>query len=1574
MILPPGMHLDEHYRVHRLVGGTERCRIYLCDSTADGPGRVALKVARHDHARSLEDVLDGRRAIEREFETLVWLHRRGTSAIPQPFDCLKRYTVGEHARRLVLPHPQERLQEPYLLREFVNGRSLLHLVADGGLDDEKALQIALRLVLFARSVASVGLRMRQWRPQGFVVDAVGENVSVVDLGPCEVAGPAAVGAPEPLAPGDLRTDDRVPVPPGLARLVVTLLGCAPAPRWASDSADAERWRRLLEQRGVLPELHEPLVGALVADAHAPSLPAFERLLRAALGAEPVRVREASAAHPACAGPARTDRPVLLAGRYRAERLLATGGRGEVHVALDTRTGVEVAVKRNAYRYDSGRDFLRELPQRRAELAHEFRILRQFASRTNMLPQPIALVHTEGHGTWFELAPEQAPGEPHLVMKRISGVPLLDLLPEPRLGERGARHPGNRLPVRFVLRLMAQLADLLHSFHHAGYLFQDLKPENILADPASGNLFLVDFASVCPWSRDEGMDPDSIAFGAQTHGFAAPEFQERWHRVDERFDVYALGATAYHLLTGVNPERLALERSEEYPTLPHGPLEALPACVRDLVQGCLAPVETRLPTAAAVREAATRARLAISTGRPMDVLDAEVDHTRAGPVLRWRLPPDPRVTGIHIRAEDAPAAAGHAGEAPNIHTLRDLPADATSCVLPELRGRGARLVVATALQRGGHLHRARGRAVDVSATPGPGRFAVERDFAAHRITIARVPPCDGLALRVHRDAAALAAGHGEEIALPPPQDGEIVLHRPAPPGTPLWYALVALHGSRRSAPLFATATALEELPDLGPFTATQDAHGLRLAWVNPHPGAMVECRGEGAERPTVLWPEAGCAFVRHDALAPGSRATYRLRVQVDGVTSAVRAQHTVRRWPTPPPLRADTGVATVCVRATETPDPRFTGLALDVDGARVETFAPTEEARIPLPAGKPVALTAQWHVDGRAEGPTSSWTVCAACPVALPTIEAASLLRPVRLAVRLPDAWRHWTARPALVIRADDRELELGEPDHGTVSCEDPGALAGCRVTWQAELRFPDGSRLRSASVQGLVREQLPPPALVPRRGACGLEAAGAPADSLLEVEVSPAADGLPADRAPRTERVEARCLPLEIPWPEGHRFTVRWRLRVGEVEMPWSEPTAGRALAAPAPVIDARAEATPRGARLSWTHPRPRGTHFTVHRESAGSRVLVYEGEQPTAWDVQGGAASSWAIAAHCDGLTGPVVRVSRCGDSSSVTMPVPATTAVSALRRADGRALPSAPASSSSEAGLSFLAVDGGVPVLQCHRVWPDCRVLLRLTPLPEEAAARACWPEGLAAGWARSGVLRLGLPSDAPRVYVYAARSRSGPWVLLGVAERAEAVVVRAHRTDAEVVLRAAVPIPWAGQKLTCAEGHGGLVSREVLAAAGARAIVPLPGSSRPVAWALHGGEVSALVLPAEAVARLGVGRAIWLDGALGWMWAALTEAARRMRTPLLSARGGAVTTGELLIGGKPVGLRVWLAGLSASGRATGRVEVEARHVAWDGRWTVPCVGHPDAWALHLPAFVARLEAVLRDRSRVSGGAAAG
>ena len=200
-------------------------------------------------------------------------------------------------------------------------------------------------------------------------------------------------------------------------------------------------------------------------------------------------------------------------RYRIDSLLGQGGMGAVYLAWDTNLEIPVAIKENLdASAEAQKQFTREA-QMLARLAHP------------NLPRVIDNF----------IIPEVGQ---YLVMDYVEGEDLQSMLE--RLG---------RLPEPQVLIWISQICDALAYLHNQSspIIHRDIKPGNIKIRP-DGRAMLVDFGIAKVY------DPSLVTtLGARafTPGYSPPE-QYGTGSTDRRSDIYALGATVYHLLTGMTP--------------------------------------------------------------------------------------------------------------------------------------------------------------------------------------------------------------------------------------------------------------------------------------------------------------------------------------------------------------------------------------------------------------------------------------------------------------------------------------------------------------------------------------------------------------------------------------------------------------------------------------------------------------------------------------------------------------------------------------------------------------------------------------------------------------------------------------------------------------------------------------------------------------------------------------------------------------------------------------------------------------------------------------------------------------
>ncbi|MDR1328012.1 MAG: serine/threonine protein kinase [Oscillospiraceae bacterium] len=124
----------------------------------------------------------------------------------------------------------------------------------------------------------------------------------------------------------------------------------------------------------------------------------------------------------------------------------------------------------------------------------------------------------------------------LVMDYIEGNPL-----SKTLEEYGAQ------PQEDVIRWAKQLCGVLGYLHGENIIYRDMKPSNIIRKP-DGDIMLVDFGAAREFKEENVADTQCLG----TIGYAAPEQFGGHGQTDARTDIYCLGATLHHLITGIDP--------------------------------------------------------------------------------------------------------------------------------------------------------------------------------------------------------------------------------------------------------------------------------------------------------------------------------------------------------------------------------------------------------------------------------------------------------------------------------------------------------------------------------------------------------------------------------------------------------------------------------------------------------------------------------------------------------------------------------------------------------------------------------------------------------------------------------------------------------------------------------------------------------------------------------------------------------------------------------------------------------------------------------------------------------------
>ena len=227
---------------------------------------------------------------------------------------------------------------------------------------------------------------------------------------------------------------------------------------------------------------------------------------------------------------------MLAGRYRIDRYLSSGGFGNTYVATNVTLGSMVAIKEF---------FLNEMTNRdgdglSVQVSNSVNepLFEQQLAKFNTEARRISGIrnaHVVGVHDLFE-----ENGTAYYVMDYIDGQSLAELMKQ-----RGA--PLSEAEVRGYL---PQVLDALQAVHAAGIYHLDLKPANIMVDKG-GQVKLIDFGASKQEDRGGGARASTLV--CYTEGYAPIEqCDQNMKKVGPWTDLYALGATLYSLLSNNRP--------------------------------------------------------------------------------------------------------------------------------------------------------------------------------------------------------------------------------------------------------------------------------------------------------------------------------------------------------------------------------------------------------------------------------------------------------------------------------------------------------------------------------------------------------------------------------------------------------------------------------------------------------------------------------------------------------------------------------------------------------------------------------------------------------------------------------------------------------------------------------------------------------------------------------------------------------------------------------------------------------------------------------------------------------------
>lgn len=213
---------------------------------------------------------------------------------------------------------------------------------------------------------------------------------------------------------------------------------------------------------------------------------------------------------------------IIDGKYKILSKIGQGGMSVVYLAMNEKANKTWAIK------EVRKDGVKDFEVVRQGLVVETDLLKKL--KHDNLPSIIDVIDDEGRFL--------------IVMDYIEGNPLSQ-----KLEEEGAQ------PQELVIEWAKQICDVLGYLHtrNPAIIYRDMKPANLMLKTSedknnAGKITLIDFGTAREFK--ERNLADTVCLG--TIGYAAPEQFGGRGQTDARTDIYCLGATLYHLVTGKNP--------------------------------------------------------------------------------------------------------------------------------------------------------------------------------------------------------------------------------------------------------------------------------------------------------------------------------------------------------------------------------------------------------------------------------------------------------------------------------------------------------------------------------------------------------------------------------------------------------------------------------------------------------------------------------------------------------------------------------------------------------------------------------------------------------------------------------------------------------------------------------------------------------------------------------------------------------------------------------------------------------------------------------------------------------------
>lgn len=231
------------------------------------------------------------------------------------------------------------------------------------------------------------------------------------------------------------------------------------------------------------------------------------------------------------------------GTYKIEKLLGSGGMGQVYLAHDKKLNRKIALKILPAEYTTNDERIKRFKME--------------ARAVSALNHPYIV-------TVYDVGTED--GISYIATEYVEGKTLRELI-------------GSNLKTREILEIIIQSTEALSAAHKAKIIHRDIKPENIIFRP-DGYVKVLDFGLAKLLEPDLNLNPDFAKTGKGmimgTPAYMSPE-QVGDEKVDRRTDLWSLSLVLYEMLTGINPFKKSTKQATFHAILTEEP--PLPSSIK-----------------------------------------------------------------------------------------------------------------------------------------------------------------------------------------------------------------------------------------------------------------------------------------------------------------------------------------------------------------------------------------------------------------------------------------------------------------------------------------------------------------------------------------------------------------------------------------------------------------------------------------------------------------------------------------------------------------------------------------------------------------------------------------------------------------------------------------------------------------------------------------------------------------------------------------------------------------------------------------------------------------------------------